>query len=336
MPDASGNPTNQILHRRRIGSVPYNGGGRQVLDIDRAGVLVALRLHLKFTNTNGATAPTIPLFQQAARVAKRIELVANGRDTPVNVSGHYYSVRQQYEFDGTVPFGMETAIGVGNNAVSNVELVQELRFDAVDGRRADDFGIDSRGMSQLQLALSWGTNADLWGTNPAFATLSNQSCTVEGEFLMNPSPQSAYLVRQMDEVQRPVNGSATDYDIIIDRGSGVVYRSFLMFTTTGDVADDSLILTNNGNRKLVAGSYTYFNREAVLCRAEMRNTLRIPSANIIAGTYYDDLCFDGQNTSGIDTTGLSADLRLLSDVTYTAGNSMLTVQREAFRQPRWR
>src|SRR5260221_5258928 len=179
MADASGNPSNQILHRRRIGSIPYNGGGRQVLDIDRAGVLVALRLRLKYTNTNGGTPPTGALFQQAARIAKRIELVANGRDTPVNVSGHYYSVRQQYEFDGTVPYGMETAIGAGASAVSNVDLVTELRLDAVDGRRADDFGVDSRGMSQLQLALSWGTNADLWGTNPGNATLTNQVCTVE-------------------------------------------------------------------------------------------------------------------------------------------------------------
>src|SRR5260221_2608139 len=106
MPDASGNPSNQILHRRRIGSVPYNGGGRQVLDIDRAGVLVALRLHLKYTNTNGAAPPPTPLFQQAARGARRLELVANGRDTAVNVTGHYYSVRPQYELHGVTPYGL--------------------------------------------------------------------------------------------------------------------------------------------------------------------------------------------------------------------------------------
>src|SRR5260221_11604451 len=113
MADASGNPSNQILHRRRIGSIPYNGGGRQGLDIDRAGGLVALRLRLKYTNTDGGTPPTGVLFQQAPRIAKRIELGEHGPDTPVNVSGHYYSVRQQYGFDGTVPPSRETATAGG-------------------------------------------------------------------------------------------------------------------------------------------------------------------------------------------------------------------------------
>lgn len=337
------NPTKVV---RRLGPVIYIPGVRTTLDLGRDGVLVALRFHLKYTHTNTGVAPVGALFNQAARLIKRIETVYNGRDTPINVQNHYLFSRIIAEQGGAKPQGFETAISAVASAVSPVDLSWVLRLDAVKGRRQDDMGIDCSQLTQAQLGITWGLPTDLWTTNNG-VTITNVQLTVEGEYLLNATSKvdrtpgsktygqvvaKSYLVRQLDEISQPVTGTQTELPTRIDPKTGLVFRSFLVATVTGEIADDSLIYTGNGNMKLKSGAFTYFDRESVVLRSENREVgNEMLDSTVQAGVFFIRPSYAGQITTMLDTAQMDSDLIFYNDVTFTAGNSQIWFQREAIR-----
>lgn len=340
-------PSNLTVVKRRLGNVVYVPGVRMTLDIGRDAVLVALKLHLKYTVSTGATAPVGALFNQAIRLLKRIELVANGKDTPINVQGQYLLSRVITEHQGSLPQGFENTINMAANQVSNMDIVLPLRLDSVMGRRQDDMGIDCTKLTQLTLAITWGLITDLFTTPGATVAISNASLSVEGEYLqnattkkdMNPSSKTygqmvpkVYLARELSEISQPITGTQTNLTTILDTGSGALLKSILMATVTGEIADDTLVYNNNGNLQLDSGAWTFYNRESVVARSDLRSApYYMAPAEIQAGVFMLNDLYAGQIVSAIDTSQLDSNLTHLADVTYTAGNSAIWYQLEKAR-----
>src|SRR5690606_29541344 len=100
----------------------YASGGRQTLEIDRDGVLLGLRLRLKFTITNGGTAAVTPLFQALARLMRRLEVIAGGRDTVWSVQGEDLAARVQYE-NAARAYGMGDTVVLTESVATNYDII---------------------------------------------------------------------------------------------------------------------------------------------------------------------------------------------------------------------
>lgn len=328
-------PSYSILQTRPVGQVPYNGGGFQTLEVDRDGILLGLNLRFRFTITNGATGPATPTFQTLARILRRAEVKVQGRDTVWSVSGDKLAARLTYE-NGQIPYGMESTVVLTGSAATAYEIIVPLDFDLPrDARRTDDCGIDTRGLTQLSLGVTWGAIADFFATVNG-AALSGVTCDVEGRYLLNPPANKPYLVRALDEVQQPNVGNNSAFSILLDRGTGLVYRTLALFATRDNVGVANM-LGANATIKCVSGAFTFFDRQARQVIAENRREYDLkPPAGVagspeITGLYMLPLLYDGQLSTGVDTSKLEADMRLVLDTTYTSGAEMFTVQREAIR-----
>lgn len=323
------NPTNLLRHRRRIGSMPYNGGGRQAIPIDLVGPCTGLNLRLRYTIATGATAPIGVLFQQNARIAKRIEVIAQGRDTVLSVSGQYLAARHQYENFGAPMKGMETAINQAANQTTNVDVVISVRFDLPRGRRTDDAALDLRGLTQCQLAFTWGSLIDLFTTPGATVAISNQQLDIEAEYLLNVDPKAVYATRALDEISVPLQATNNNFAVEVDARTGLAVRSLAIFTETGAIGDASILAA--GSIRLEAGAFSFMNTQTPLLLADVRRDLDLLPGQEITGMNFLELLYEGQLASAIPTGQLDANLKLFFDATYTAGASLITIQREVVR-----
>lgn len=315
------------LHTRKIGNVVYTGGGRQTLELDRDGILLDLSVRLRFTITNGGTSPVGPKFQTLARLFKRIEVVAGGRDTVWSVNGSDIAARVQYE-ESSVAYGMDDTVVLTASAATTYDVVLPLSFTLPRARRPDDTGLDTRGLSTLTLAITWGGIDDIFTTVNG-AAISDVSCSVEGRYMLDVPAEQAYLVRAVDTVERELTGDSDNFDIIMDRGTGLLYRTFLIATVADSIGVNTIL--DPGDISLEAGSFIFQNRAGVMVRAENRTLFSQQSPGLIDGVYFLSATFAGQLVTAIDTTNLGSDLKVILDATKVSGTNIIRVNREAVR-----
>lgn len=320
---------NQVLHERKVGILPHTPGGRSSLEIDRDGVLLKLMVRLRYTITNGAGgAPTGLKDFWPARLLRRLEVIAGGRDTVWSIAGEDLAERVYYE-SGLLPYGMSVALTAGAGGVTTVDVVLPLEFTLPNGKREDDTGLDTRGLGQLTLYATWAANAsDLFGTTND-AVISAVTCSVEGSYMLNVPQGRVYLVRALDTTTRQLTGTSNNWDVIVDRGTGLVYRSFMVYGRVADIGNNAIL--NPGSIRVESGSFVFQNREAVQVQADNLHDQRLQDG-VKAGAYFLDFTFDGQLVNAINTGSLTSDLKLIFDPTLVAGgDNFITVQREAVR-----
>ncbi len=347
--------TNQFKLVNREGTFAQTTG-RQPLNLDVGAPLVALMLRLRYTITTGATAPTGLMFNtllQLAQLIQRIEIVVNGQDTVWNIQPWLYICRLLYERSGVLPLGFETPINMGANQTTNVDINIPLRFDLLRGRKRNDCAIDLRGIRAAQLYVTFGGLTNLFGTPGATVTLTNVILDVEATFMEQVPAKDKrgnpiiFGVRQLDEINVPVQGANNQFTVDIDQRTGVNLCSLMAFFDTpvaGVHAGDDTGLINGstfqGDMKLKSGGQYYLISQAREIKARARDEWQLinggmPSTGIInpeqAGLFAMDLRYDGKLSTAIPTGNLDANLQLLINENYTSGNTVLYVQRESVR-----
>lgn len=286
-------------------------------------------VRLKYTITNGgALAPTGLKDFWPFRLLRRLEVIAGGRDTVWSISGEDLAERVYYE-SGLMPYGGSVAVTAGAGGVTTVDVVLPMEFTLPNAKRPDDTGLDTRGLGQLMFYATWAASAsDLFGTANG-ATISDVTCSVQGNYMLNIPQGRVYLVRALDTTSRQLTGTSNNWDVIVDRGTGLVYRSFMVFTRVDDVGNNGIL--DAGSVRIESGSYVFQNVEAVQVQADNLHGQGLQDG-VKAGAYFLDLIFDGQLVNGINTGGLDSDLKLIFDATLVGGGSnFIQVQREAVR-----
>lgn len=319
---------NKTNHSRKIGSVTFASGARQTIEIDRDGVLLELTARLKFRITNTATAPVTPLYQALAALIKRLEIIVGGRDTVWSITGSALATRVAYE-DGIAALGADATVVVTASAATDYDVTLPLQFFLPNGRRPDDTGLDLRRVSTCTLAVTWGTTdaADVFKT-PNGATISLVTLDVEGHYLLGAAAEDVYLVRTLDQVEQTITGSTSNLQIVMDRGSGLFYRSFQIETLVDGQGNNGVLDPGQGV-EIVAGSFVFKNRNAVQVRAHNKREYRLSP---IAGVYMLPLSLFGQGVTWINTSQLTSDLKLQLDATFVAGGTnLIRVTREGVR-----
>lgn len=317
----------QTAIARSIGFVEFAEGQRKTLEIDRDGVLSQLNIRLKYTITNGVSAAVGPLFNTLARYMRRIEVIVAGRDTVVNISGEALAARARFEF-GNVPFGMGDTVVLTGSAATTYEIVLPIAFWLPRGRRPDDASLDLRDnrIHQVIMAITWGTIDDFY-TTPNSAAISSVTCEVEGEYMLDVDPGKRFLARVLDQQERELTGTSNNFDFILDKGSQLFYRSFLITALAGQVADNAILDT--GAQKLQAGSFVWQNRKGLAIRAENKRDFNQETA--VDGVYYLRAAKYGELVDYINSGVLTSDLKLTLDATKQSGTNLITVFREAVR-----
>lgn len=319
----------QAFARHRLQNIPYQAGVRNTIPIDRDGVLAMLAVRLAFTVTNGATGPVGPLWMTLARLIRRLEVVVNGQDTVVAINGAHLASRALFDF-GARQFGMDDTVVLTNSAATNYQIVLPIPFYLPRARRPDDTALDLRKVAQATIGITWGDQTDLF-TTPNNAAISNVTCAVEGHYLLDAPADQVYMVRTLDMVEQNNAASNQNFQILVDRGQDIFWRSFHIATLRNDIAVNTML--DGGDIRLLAGSFFYVNREAVHVRAEARRAFGLPAAEAAdaTGIYPVYMPFLGQGTTLINAGALTADLFFNFNITYTSGTEKVSISREAMR-----
>lgn len=320
----------ETRHIRKLGSVPYVSGSRETLEIDRAGVLATLWLRLTFTVTNGSSAAVGPFFQTLSRLLQRIEVIVGGRDTVWSVAGPMLTAMLLYE-NGRPSFGMDSTVVLTGSSTATVYTVAiPLRFTLPNSRRPDDCALDIRGdrVSQTSVHITWGPSdaSDFYGT-PNSAAISAVSLNIEGEYILDVPADRAFLVRSVDQTRRDVTGNNDNFDVVMDRGSGLFYRSFLIAALADKVGSNSIV----NNVRLEAGSFVFRNQHPTVLRAMAQERSSLTTAELLAGVLSVPVTWLGQGVTMINTGLLTSDLKFIFDVTKTGTTCVIDVLREAVR-----
>lgn len=324
-----------IYNTRPLPAVVYAAQQRQTIELHRDGVLVQLNLRLRYTITNGGTGPTGPLFQAVSRILKKIEIVVNGRDTPISIDGPGALARAFLEF-GCVSYGADVPVSVTAAQTTVVDLVVPVPLWAVRGRRPDDTGLDLRGIQQATLAVTWGVIADIFTTPGATAAIGTPTLEVEGEYLMDAPVNNEMLVRALDWQDVDVAATNNNFEVIQDKGTGLFYRSFMVVALADN--DQSTAILDSGSIKLLSGQYVFHQRGSVMLKASnkrnfQREDITIAlSKHLLTSVYFLQLMAWGEATQVINSGALNADLRLVFDVTKTGTVCKLLIYREAIRR----
>lgn len=324
-------PTNPTRVVRKIGTIPYAAGQRPTLEIDKDGVLFSLQLKLTATISAGATPGTGPTIYGLSRLLRRVEIVAGGRDTVQSVPGYMLAARNHIEY-GRPPYGIAQTdadrvqdMTIAANGSKTYTIVLPVYFCLPLGRRMDDTGLDTFGLSQLTLAVTWGDASDLYKT-AGTATVSGVTLEVEGDYLINPTRAKPYLVRTLDYQDVDITATNNEMAITIDSRTGLVIASIMAMATEDWVGSDNIVKA----LRLQAGSFVFSNRDAVQLRADnQRSYNTVPGAGVL----YIDPRSDGQLNTTILTSPnvMAAELKLMADVVKQSGSTRLSVQREGIR-----
>lgn len=314
--------------KRRLPSVPYQAGVRNTIAIDRDGVLTMLRVRLQFRVTNGGTAAVGPLWMTLARIIRRFEIIINGADTLISINGAHLASRALVEF-GKRPYGMDAAIVLTASTATDYDIVLPLPFYLPRAERPDDTSLDLRRVDQAIVAITWGDASDLY-TTPNGAAVSNVSCSIEGQYLVNARPDQIFLARALDLQDVSNTASNANFAILQDRGSDLFWRSFHIATLRNQLAVQNII---TGDVRLNAGAFVYVNRDGQSVLAETMDFAAIPFAEYAAGDRVYRVAQDylGSNQTIINAGALSGDLYLTLGTTYTSGSEVISISREAMR-----
>lgn len=314
--------------KRRLPSVPYQAGVRNTIAIDRDGVLTMLRVRLQFRVTNGGTAAVGPLWMTLPRIIRRFEVILNGADTLVSISGAHMASRALVEF-GKRPYGMDASIVLTASAATDYDIVLPLPFYLPRAERPDDTSLDLRRVDQAIIAITWGDASDLFAT-PNGAAISNVSCSVEGQYLVNSRPDQIFLARALDMQDIANTASNSNFAILQDRGSDLFWRSFHIATLRNSVAVQNII---TGDVRLNAGAFVYVNRDGQSILAETMDAAGLPTSeySTFDRVYRVGMDYLGSNQTLINAGALSGDLYLTLGTTYTSGSEVISISREAMR-----
>lgn len=302
----------KIFHERRLDNIEFVAGGTKTLELPRNNVYRALGIRLTGTCTTTATAPVGKKSQTPYRLIKRIEIVANGKDTIKSIPGMFLRILNKHDF-GTNP--KETDVGIVASTAYSFEGYMILPFAFTRALRPLDGALDARRLQTLDVRITWGSVDDLY-TTPNSAALSNVKLELKTmEYINVPQDFKAFLNKQT-QIQKEVVSTTTELQERLPVET--VYRRFILYTEVADIASDSVL----NKIKLKSGTFVFKDLDANLLKGDMKSLMGLEALE--TGVYIVELITDGQLTEVINTVGMSS-LEFIFDVTKQAGTNVIHI-----------
>lgn len=307
----------QFVEYREDKTFQYITNNPDTIDISRGTLIRELMLRLQMTPTlTGANNTAVNLgWGGPWGVIKRLELVVNGSDTLVNLTGTDLT-RMHYYFLGEPVLAQEiSTLGDGATADPALDSHLIIPFWMPRSSKPLDTVLDARRLASLEMRVTWGTFTDV--NSAATAWTQTPVLTLSSLRSSGGVPNDA----RFSEWRRFIvtaDATVSNANLRVNLPTGQVYRGmfFNVFQATKDINSGNVI-----NRIRVKSGPTVF---ADLSGQALRNWSRSRyglrgdlSAFPIYGTtsaalnndmrswYYLDFVTDGRLREAVDTAQFS-------------------------------
>lgn len=300
--------------RRSVGTVVYSAGGQSSIEMPRDALYRKIYLRLRGAITIATAGSPVVYTESPCGIIKRIELVANGKDTIKSLDFALAMVNTQIKFgtrpDKTAPPTTATTASV--NAFAILPLAMPDSFKEIDTL------LNSKALSTLVLKITWGNPTDLYSTDPTSFTVDSMYCDVgmlESIGLDAASIQKLWTNKE-SVIEKEITATTSNFQIILPVTN--IYRSILVKAED----DGDPVNTIINNIKLQSGTKVFFNEKAAVIQDMNKQELGLES--MPAGYHYLDFCPDGRLSEGIPAGALS-NLEMILDVTKVTGTNKVYV-----------
>lgn len=296
----------QYRIKRKIQTMQIAANSFGIIDLPRQYDYEALHLRIA-ASLQVTVAATSVRAEAPCQLVPRIEVIADGKNTIYSAPFWYAclgNVRRLITNTGARATTPPSGVAIATYAVEAIGIVD---FQTVDGVRPKDSNFRTRGLSLLQLRLTYGAAADAFvGGTVAFSgtpivEVSSAECVEETDEAGNFKTSPIALKKVSYQQQAfPSSNSAAEFRL----PAGNMIRAVTVRTDGNPTAGEPAVNVLN-NIQLLSGVDVRVNLSAAALRA-MQNA---DYGQVLAGYYRADLLTKG---------GFTANLTDLWDVTRQA------------------
>lgn len=313
-------------NKRRVGQINYAANGVASLELPRKYPMRALEL-----DVNGAfTIATLgsPVLRTggacgaAFRPVRRIEVIANGKDTVKSISGTAIAMKSVFLRSSQRSY-LPDITGTGAKVVGGTLLVP---FAMPRSVRPGDTLLPSGRLSTLDLRVTFGTEADLFSTAPTSVTGFTMPIEVHvAEAIRKDSKAEPYSTYKELYIEKSVTVSSTQFQILLPVGNR--YRGFMIESESDGEGVDTIL---NGV-EIRSGTDVFFKETADAIRGAnvIEHDLKDTT---LTGYHYIELCPDRQLVDTLDARGLS-ELEMVLDVAHPGTADIVRIYPDEIVEP---
>ena len=294
--------------RHYVGQIPFVENGTSSIDIPRGFMLRSIDLKLAGTVTVGVANGTAVADDAPQRLIRRIELIADGRDTIKAITGAQLKYHNMFYLK-EAPEATVSGFVIGAQTFTGfltLQLEQPLSIKAIDTL------LDTRRHETIQLKITWGTGSDI--IDPAATTtFVFSNVTLDVAVYETTEPSDVLFSQHRDYyISRQITATTSDFDISIPVGN--IIRSIMLrcHTTTAGILALSDTLVNRVS--LIADNAFFPINRMLWYMVQERNNLDYEADGSPQGVALLDFSEDGRISAALQTADI-ADLKLRLDVT---------------------
>lgn len=324
----------QYRIKRQIHSANLTENNVYTIDVPRGYDIESLFLHLTGT-ANVTTAGTAVRAMAPTQLIKRVELVADGKNTIASVPG--WALAKNF---GRSQCGVMTPPTAAAIAAYSIEGLFSLDQALIDGIRPKDSNLRTAGMSLLQLRITTGVMTDLFTGAPAgtMTAFKLAVATVETIELADDKGNITKPLYLQKRSYQDIALTATNANQQIVLPIGNALRGVQLLATVNGEPSDAVI----NNIQLASGVDVRINLPAATLKRMaatdyevngiLTNTSAFASSSVgLTGLYQVDLMRNGgQDVKVTDAWDLSkaSEAKLVLDVNGGAGYQVTVVTTE--------
>lgn len=300
---------------RRIGQIDFTATNQpKSIDLPRKDFYRLIILRLTVVDTITTLGSPVLRANTPAQFIKRIEVIADGKDTIKSINGTALLFKDFFNFC-TYPRRIVPTLSA---AALTWNLTLVLMFDLPRAIREIDTILDSGKLSTFELRITGGDPADFYSTAPttrAFTSASVEVLISEAvKFDTKPITPSVYKELSLE---KQITANADEFQVLLPVGN--IYRGFLI----ENMSDNVLINTGIQDVQIRSGTTVFFKspwnnlREA---NALFHNMETVS----FDGMAYVDFCPEGRMVDALDASKLSM-LEAIFKVTKIGTNDFVRV-----------
>ncbi len=292
----------------RIGKTEYKASAADALDLPRKYLYRDLILNVDGSLTiTTAGSPVLKAggMGSALKMVKRVEVIANGRDTIKSISADAIAAKNMFLF-GSKPKLTETGITAATHAFGGII---HLPFSMPRTIREIDTLLNSGKLSTLELRVTYGADDEMFATAPTTFSIVKVDVIAHYNFGIRldgkDEPYSAYKEAY---IEKDVVAASSEFQILLSVGNR--YRGFLIeCESDGDMVDTII-----NKVTIKSGTDIYKAIEWAELQEDNRKKFGL-QAQTFVGYGYIDHCPEGRLVDALDASNLSS-LEMILDVAH--------------------
>lgn len=323
---------------RKIGTITGGSNITRGLDLPRKDLLRELWLRFEGVDTITTLGSPVSFINAPFTALKRLELIADGKDTIKSISGTGLMMKNFFHFGRYPDRG---PIAAWSAAACSYFGALVLPLAIPRSVREIDTVLDTGRLSVLELRATFGAHTDLFSTQPT--THANTSMVIEVHaheaINLTGKPLALGVFKELT-IEKQVTATASEFQIPLPVGN--IYRGFMIETEVDGNPKDSVINSlqiRSGTTVFWQGEYPdiqNFTRTKIACPYYFQgSTTCIPTSGYgyPPGYLYIDFCPEGRLTDALNAMNLSS-LELVCNVTLDGTTDYIRVYPDELVLPR--